>query len=109
MEEPPDTSGNDMDAEWDKSDNLKIDIEDGDVIGVRNVDSEGEITAEDARGGRDIQGIPWERIYFTREGCRVRNPARVPFSLPQRPGSNRVGRPKHCPRTRDGGACPACS
>mmetsp|Transcript_5894 Transcript_5894/g.7948 ORF Transcript_5894/g.7948 Transcript_5894/m.7948 type:complete len:402 (-) Transcript_5894:79-1284(-) len=33
-------------------------------------DEDGETTSEQARNGRDIQGIPWEQIRFTRERYR---------------------------------------
>jgi WD40 repeat protein len=33
-------------------------------------DDEGDITAKQAQNGRDIQGIPWEQVRFTRERYR---------------------------------------
>lgn len=52
------------------------DMDDWDVSSVQSSsdDEEQELdtTAEQRAAGKDIQGIPWERLHFTREQYRVR-------------------------------------
>ncbi|KAL0546186.1 hypothetical protein IC582_016092 [Cucumis melo] len=47
-------------------DSLDSDFEDDFEMSKSRTDT----SALDARNGKDIQGIPWERLHFTREKCR---------------------------------------